>query len=136
MKKIYLAGDFGIWRKMTIETLKDGYEICNPLEASDYPLYYVRDNLKAVEQCDILFVFRPKKIIDCFEMGLWAGIAYRKSITIIFADETDFPDPSIFSIAKRTFTKLETAACYLRFWAEGGDEIKALHKAIEPEKQK
>jgi len=134
-KNLYLAGNLGNWRDGVVEKLKDQYNIYNALVDSrqDCPIHFVNDDIKGVESSNILLAYRSKENPDCPGMAFEAGVAYKNGTIIIFVDETAFPDPLIFSVAKRFFTELDVAIEYLKYLVDG-DEVSALHKAIEAAK--
>jgi len=122
--KIYLAGPIAGWRDKVTDSLKDSFEVYDPIKKSRQHCLaeYAPDDLEAVKKCDVILAYQPKDQEICLSLAIEATIGFCNGAVIIYVDERGAPDQIFIGISKRFFSELDKAIDFLKQFAKNPGE--------------
>ena len=122
--RLYLAGPISGWRDNTSKSLKDYFEVYDPIKKSRQRCQaeYAPDDLEAVKECDVILAFQPKSKEPCLALAIEATMGFCNGAIVIYIDERGAPDPIFIAISKRFFSDLNSAIDFLKKFAKNPSE--------------
>ncbi len=122
--RLYLAGPISGWRENISESLKDSFEVYDPIKKSRQRCQaeYASDDLEAVKKCDVVLAYQPKDKETCLALAIEATMGFCNGAVIIYVDERGAPDPIFIGISKRFFSDLDRATEFLKQFAKNPGE--------------
>jgi len=114
--RIYLAGGFYSNWQDKVRQSAINHEYYNPeLDSKQTAICdFVSSDLKAIDWCDLLFVYKQRTNPTACGLSAEMGYAYAKGKPIVLVDDNDRIDSFLAGLSQRIYTNLDSAIEYLR----------------------